>query len=244
MKNVELKSLMQAGVHFGHKSVNWNPKMGPFLYGTKAGVHIFNLEKTKSQLEEAYEFIKKTVAGGGTVLFVGTKPQAKDIVRKYAAEAGMPFVTERWLGGTLTNFVEINKLVKKLNHLIQSSNHEDYEQKYTKKERLIFSEEMVALEKTIGGIVTLLKLPDVIFVASVKADKIAVTEAIKTNVKIVGICDSNTNPDKVDYVVPANDDALKSIELLAAYFAAAVKAGKEEALQQKQEIQIENKNVE
>jgi small subunit ribosomal protein S2 len=224
----EVKDLLKAGLHFGHKSAAWNPKMGPFLFGAKSGVHVFNLEKTKEMLSVAVEQMERTVALGGIVLFVGTKPQAKEIVKKYALEAGVPYVTERWLGGTLTNFGEIRRLMRKYEQLTKDAVSAEYEQKYTKKERLDFSEEIKKLEKNIGGILTLNKLPDLVFVASAQENIIAVKEAKQCEIPVVGVCDSNINPELVDYCIPGNDDATKSIELVASLMAEAVKVGKKE----------------
>lgn len=224
----DIKELLAAGMHFGHKPTTRNPKMDPFLFGVKNGVNVFNLEKTKEMLEAATEQISRTVALGGTVLFVGTKPQAKEIVKKYALEAGVPFVTERWLGGTITNFNEIRRLIRKYEQLTKDAASEDYEKKYTKKERLDFAEETKKLEKNIGGILTMSKLPDLVFVAGVHEDKIAVSEAAQKEIPVVGVCDSNTNPELVDHCIPGNDDATKSIELVASLIAEAVKAGKKE----------------
>jgi small subunit ribosomal protein S2 len=224
----EVKDLMKAGLHFGHKPTAWNPKIGQFLFGARNDTHIFDLEKTKEMLQTSLDHVERTVALGGTILFVGTKPQAKEIIKKYAIEANSSFVTERWLGGTITNFREINLLVRKLEKLMKDATLEDYSQKYTKKERLIFSEEIKKLEKSIGGISNMPKLPDLIFVASVHEDNIAVREAKQMEIPIVGVCDSNVNPELVDYPIPANDDAVKSIELIASLMAEAVKEGKKE----------------
>ena len=228
IKIPELKELLAAGLHFGHKPTAWNPKMGQFLFGARSGVHVFDLEKTKEMLARAVEQVERSVALGGTILFVGTKPQAKEIIKKYALEAGVPFVTERWLGGTLTNFGEIRRLMRKYEQLTKDAGSDDYEQKYTKKERLDFSEEIKKLEKNIGGILTLNKLPDLVFVASAHENIIAVKEAKQCEIPVVGVCDSNVNPELVDYCIPGNDDATKAIELVASLMAEAVKAGKKE----------------
>jgi small subunit ribosomal protein S2 len=242
----ELKELMASGLHFGHKPTSRNPKMSQFLFGQKGGVYVFDLEKTRAALSLACERVERIVALGGIVLFVGTKPQAKEIVKKYAIESGMPFVTERWLGGTLTNFNEIRGLVKKWERLTKDASLPDYEQKYTKKERLLFSEEIKDLETSVGGIIILNKLPDLVFVAGVHENIIAVKEAAKREVPVVGVCDSNTNPEDVDYVIPGNDDAVKAIELVASLIAKSVQEGKKELEKNmsKRKEEIENKKKE
>jgi small subunit ribosomal protein S2 len=228
MKETDLKDLMKAGIHFGHKGSIRHPRMKKYLYGAKNGVDAIDISQTAQKLKEAAEYLTETVARGGEVLFVGTKPQARVIIEKYAKEAGVSFVTERWLGGTLTNHKEIFGLVKKLENRISDSKKTDYETKYTKKERLVFSEEMVKLEKNIGGIVDMRKIPSVIFIASVRNEKTPMKEAILKNVPIVGVCDSNANPDNIKKIIPANDDAIKSIELVVSQMAEAVKQGRAE----------------
>lgn len=228
MQKIELKDLMKAGIHFGHRSSAWCPKMEPFLFGTKSGVHIINLEKSKEQLEKTAAFVQSIVGSGGTILFVGTKPQAKEIVRFYASKVEMPYVVERWLGGSLTNFKEIFGLVKKFQRLTKESQQDDYEEKYTKKERLVFSQEIKKLEKDIGGISDMSKLPEAIFITSVRDEKTAVSESIKKEIPIIGVCDSNANPENINHIVPANDDAVKSIEFVVKYITNAVEEGKKE----------------
>ncbi|MFH1457028.1 MAG: 30S ribosomal protein S2 [Patescibacteria group bacterium] len=228
MKTIELKDLMKAGLHFGHKPSSWNPKMESFLFGIKAGVHVINLEKTKEYLEKAAEFVRSVAGQGGTILYIGTKPQAKKIIEKQALKVEMPYVNERWFGGTITNFTEIHKLIKKMQDLVSGSQLDDYEQKYTKKERLVFSEEIKKLEKGIGGIANMTKLPDAVFIASIREEKTAVSECIKLNIPIVGVCDSNANPNGVKHIIPANDDAVKSIEFVVSYITDAIEIGKRE----------------
>ncbi len=228
MQKIELKDLMKAGIHFGHRSSAWCPKMEPFLFGTKSGIHIINLEKSKEQFEKVAAFVQSVVGSGGTILYVGTKPQAKEIVKKYAIQVEMPYVTERWLGGSLTNFKEIFGLVKKLQRLTKESQQDDYEEKYTKKERLVFSQEIKKLEKDIGGISDMSKLPDAIFITSVRDEKTAVSESTKKEIPIIGVCDSNANPENIGHIVPANDDAVKSIEYVVKYITDAIEEGKKE----------------
>lgn len=225
VKIPDFKQMMAAGVHFGHKTSKWNPKMGKYIYGVKNGIHIFDLEKTKQTLETALQAVEDTVAKGGVVLFLGTKKQARAIIEKHAKQVGMPFVTERWIGGTITNFSEIHKLVKKLKSLEEKVKEPDYKEKYTKKEQALFAEEIENLEREVGGIRELSGIPNLIYVAGVKDEKIAVKEAKSRKVKSVGIVDSNADPDKVNYPIAANDDAVKSIEMITALVAEAVKSG-------------------
>lgn len=219
------KELMKAGLHFGHKPENWHPQMTNFIYGQKNGVHIIDLIKARQKLSEALEFVKKTAEAGGKILFVGTKVQAKEIVKKYALEANMPYVEEKWLGGTITNFKVINGLVKKLENLENQATLEDYEKKYTKKERLEFSLEIEHLNKEVEGIRNLTSLPAVIFLTSAKHEKTALLEAKKKKIPVVAVCDTNTNPYDVAYPIPGNDDAIKSIDLIASLIAEAIKEG-------------------
>ena len=220
----DLLTMLKSGVHFGHKLSKRHPKMEPFIFTSKNGFHIINIEETQTRLQEALGFIEKVVANGGTILFLGTKKQAQPIIRKYAEECGMPFVVERWLGGTFTNFAAISKLTKKYRSLKEQKARGDLE-KYTKKERLDFDREIQKLEKVVGGIAEMNRVPEAIFVCDIKKEKTAVREAIRKNVPIVALCDTNTNPDLVTYPIPSNDDAIKSIELMTQLIAAAVAAG-------------------
>ncbi|HPA25740.1 MAG TPA: 30S ribosomal protein S2 [bacterium] len=219
------KELMKAGLHFGHKPENWHPQMANFIYGQKNGVHIIDLIKARQKLSEALEFVKKVASEGGKILFVGTKIQAKEIVKKYALLVNMPYVEEKWLGGTITNFKVINGLVKKMENLENQANKEDYEKKYTKKERLEFSLEIEHLKIGVEGIRNLTSLPQAIFLTSAKHEKTALLEAKKKHIPVVAVCDTNANPYDVDYAIPGNDDAIKSIELVAALVAEAIKEG-------------------
>lgn len=220
----DLLTLLKNGVHFGHKLSKRNPKMEPFIFTSKNGFHIINIEETQTKLQEALDFVRKVVANGGTILFLGTKKQAQSIVKKYAIECGMPYITERWLGGTFTNYATISKVVKKYRSLKEEKAKGGLE-KYTKKEQLDFDRDIEKLEKIVGGIAEVTKVPDAIFVCDVKKEKTAVREAIRRNVPIVAICDTNTNPNLITYPIPANDDAIKSIELLTSLIAEAVQEG-------------------
>jgi small subunit ribosomal protein S2 len=219
--------MLQAGVHFGHKASKWHPKMKPYIFGERSDIHIINLEETAKKLKEALEFIKKTTASGGVVLFVGSKDQAKEIVKRHAKEAGMPYVVTRWLGGTFTNFKTIKGVTDRFTDL-KNKTATGGLAKYTKKEQLNFQKEIVKLEELVGGIETLKKLPEAVFVVDVRAEKTAVAEAKKKKVTVVALCDTNINPDEVDYPVPSNDDAVKAIEMMVGLVAAAVKEGKAE----------------
>lgn len=218
--------MLKSGVHFGHQQSKRNPKMKPYIFTAKSGFHIIDLEQTQVKLAQALEFVKTIVANGGTILFLGTKRQAQGIVKKYAQQCGMPFITERWLGGTFTNFGEVSRVIKRLTQL-KKDKAEGNLGKYTKKEQLDFTREIDKLEAMVGGIESLSKIPDAIFVVDIKKDKTAVAEAQKRNIPIVALCDTNVNPDKITYPIPANDDAIKSIELITSLVAQAVAEGQQ-----------------
>lgn len=224
------KELMQAGAHFGHKPASWHPKMADFIYGQKNNVHIIDLTKTKEKLSLALNAIKQIASQGQQILLVGTKIQAQNIVKKCAENVNMPYVTERWLGGTLTNFKVINGLVKKLEKLEQQAAANDYQEKYTKKERQEFSLIMEKLRFLIAGIKNMQKLPTLIFIASAREEKTALKEASKMKVPVVAICDTNADPTHITYPIPANDDAIKTLELIMNLVAEAINEGKKEAL--------------
>lgn len=219
-----LLEMLKAGVHFGHMTSKWHPKMQRFIFTSRSGVHIINLEATKQKLEKATEVIADTVAKGGTVLFVGTKKQIQDDVKKVASEVNMPYIHERWIGGLLTNFAIINKMIKRHRELGQIIETENYGDR-TKKERLELTREHKRLTDVIGGISSLDKIPDLIFLIDVRREKTAVREAKKMGVPIVGVCDTNTNPELVKYAIPANDDAVGSVQMMLGLAAEAVKAG-------------------
>lgn len=234
MKLPELLEMLKAGVHFGHQSSRWHPKMAEFIYGERGGVHVIDLEKTRVQLEKALTYVENVVARGGSVMFVGTKRQAQEVVAKYALEAGMPYVNTRWLGGTFTNFPQIQRLIKTYLDLKDKQGKGELK-KYTKLEQLQFSRKIEELEDKIGGISTMTRLPEAVFMLDARHDKTAVREAQATKVKIISICDSNVNPVGIDYVIPANDDAVGSLELIAKLIAEAVKSGKAKAVAQREE---------
>lgn len=206
--------MFKAGLHFGHQVSRRHPKMEPYIYTQKNSVHIINLEITQQKLKEAVDFVKKTIREGGTILFLGTKKQAQQIIKDCAIKCNSPYVVERWLGGTFTNFKEILKIIRKFTDLKKKRQLGELS-KYTKKERLEFDREIEKLEKLVGGIEKLQKLPSAIFILDLKREKSAVAEANKMKIPIIGVCDTNTNPDKVDYIIPANDDSVKGIRLIA-----------------------------
>ena len=209
-----MKDLLEAGVHFGHQTQRWNPKMDKYIYGDKSGIHILDLRITYDTLEKTQDFVQKLVANGGKVLFVGTKPQAQKVIEEQAIRAQMPYVNHRWLGGMLTNFKTIIKRVIYLNELnsLESSGEINT---YPKPERLRISREVEKLTKSIGGIVNLNKLPEAIFIVDLLNETTALTEAKKLNIPVIGLADSNVDPENVDYVIPGNDDAIRSIEVIA-----------------------------
>ncbi|HMB26365.1 MAG TPA: 30S ribosomal protein S2 [Patescibacteria group bacterium] len=241
MTNIpSLKDLMKAGVHFGHLKSRWHPKMEPYIFTVKNGVHIINLEKTQEALKEALDFVRKTVADSGTVLFLGTKPQAQEIVKKAAVECGMPYVVYRWLGGTLTNASSVLGVIKKYRKLKadQASGALD---KFTKKEQLMIKREIEKLDRDVGGLEQLNKVPEAIFIVDVKKEKTAFREAVKRNIPVISFCDTNVNPDKIDYPIPANDDAINSIKMITELMAKAVKEGQALKKTDKPENRVEKK---
>jgi small subunit ribosomal protein S2 len=228
VKIPSLVELLENGVHFGHQSGRWHPRMKPFIYGLRNGVHIIDVEKTQTQLEKTLEYVRGVVARGGTVLFVGTKRQAAPIVEEAAKSCSMPYITNRWLGGTLTNFVQIKRVLRRLKDL-KFQRETGALKKYTKLEQLQFAREIEELEHKVGGIQDLERKPEVMFVVDTRHEKTAVDEAKCTDTVVVAMCDTNVNPLGIQYVIPANDDAVKSITLIANLVAAAAKEGKVEA---------------
>lgn len=222
-----LVEMLQAGAHFGHKKSRWHPKMAPFIYGDRHGIHIINLEETQKQLESVLASVKQMTKEGKTILFVSTKPQAREIVKAAALECGAPYLTDRWLGGMLTNFSEMKRLIKKYLRLKEEQATGELE-KYTKKERLEIGKEIEKMDTYLAGLSTLEKLPDALFLPSVQQEKTAMKEARAMEVPVIGVCDTNANPRFVEYVIPANDDAVKSITMIVNLVAAAVKEGKAE----------------
>jgi small subunit ribosomal protein S2 len=225
MADVTMRQMLEAGVHFGHQTRYWNPKMSPYIFGERNKIHIINLEKSLPLAREACAFIKGTVADGGKVLFVGTKRAAREAVQTHARRCEMPFVSQRWLGGMLTNYKTIRQSVKRLTTLEQMSEDGTFEG-LTKKEVLGLSREQEKLERSLGGIKEMRTVPDVLFVVDVDHEDIALREAKKLGIPVVAIVDTNCSPEGVDYVIPGNDDAMRAIELYAALVADAVLDGK------------------
>ena len=224
MSKIEIKELVKAGVHFGHLTRKWNPNMSPYIYSEKNGIHIINLYKTVNKLEEACNALEKIASSGRKILFVATKKQAKDIVSKSADEVNMPYITERWPGGMLTNFVTIRKAVKKMSAIDRTKEDGTFET-LSKKEKLRVDRTRAKLEKNLGSITSMTRLPGAIFVVDIRREHIAVREANKLNIPIFALVDTNTDPNKVNFGIPANDDATKSIEVILKYVTESVKNG-------------------
>lgn len=211
--DVTLKELLEAGCHFGHQTVRWHPKMKPYIFAARDGIHIFDLVKTREGFLAAGQFLKKVVKDGNKVLFVGTKRQAKEAVLTLAKKLGQPYVSQRWLGGTLTNWDQIKKRIDHLAEMKEKREAGEYKE-FTKKERLLIDREIARLEHFFGGIAGLEDLPSAIFIVDTKKEKAAVAEAAQKGIPIVAICDTNSDPGKIDYVIPANDDAEGSVKLI------------------------------
>ncbi len=208
-----IEEMLKAGMHFGHRTSKWHPKMEPFIFTQRNGVHIIDLRKTHKMLATALEFMKKMSVEGKTILFVGTKTQAKLPMKKLATEIGQPYITGKWIGGLLTNFSVIKRLIKKYVDLMEKKKGGQLK-KYTKKEQLDFDREITKLEEKVGGLTELKKLPDALFVWDIKVEKNAVLEAKTKNIPVIAVCDTNVNPLNVKYVIPSNDDATKTIKLV------------------------------
>jgi len=226
MSNVTMREMLEAGVHFGHQTRFWNPKMAPFIFGERNKIHIINLEQTMPLCKDAVNYLGKVASKKGKVLFVGTKRAASDAIREEAQRCGMPFVNHRWLGGMLTNFRTVRASIKRLKELEEMAQSNKYE-KINKKEILQLSREQEKLDKTLGGIKDMGGLPDVLFVVDVGYENIAVLEASKLGIPIVGIVDTNNSPDNIDYIVPGNDDSMRAIRLYTKMAADAILVGKE-----------------
>ena len=232
MPEVTMKQLLEAGVHFGHQTRRWNPKMRPYIYGERNGIHIIDLRQTVTQVAQAVDFARDVATEGGTILFVGTKKQAQGAVAQNAMRAGQPYVNYRWLGGMLTNFRTIQKRVFYMRELRRMEETDEMES-LPKKERLRLRRELTKLEANLGGVAELNKLPDAVFVVDVNTEATAVKEADRLGLPIIALVDSNSDPDAIDYIVPGNDDAIRAADLIAGAIADAMIEGKEIAKKKK-----------
>ncbi len=225
MSHITMQEMLEAGMHFGHQTQRWNPKMRPFIYGSRSKIHIINLDKTLPLFNDAYDFMSKTAAKGGHILFVGTKRQAQEVIKEEAARCGMFSISNRWLGGMLTNFQTIRKSIDRLKS-IASMKEDGTINQYKKKEVLMMEKELIKLERNLGGIKEMKGLPAALFIIDPKREKIAVEEAQRLGIKVVAMTDTNCDPELIDYPIPANDDAIKSIKLITSRLADAVLTGK------------------
>jgi small subunit ribosomal protein S2 len=227
MSYIAMKELLEAGVHFGHQTKRWNPKMKPYIFGARNGIYIIDLQKTVTLFDKAYEFVRQVSAKNGTILFVGTKKQANESIQAEAERCGMYFVNDRWLGGTMTNFITIRKTVERFKRL-EALLSADTIDSLPKKEVAGLVSQREKLSKSIGGIKDMGRLPDCIFLVDPRKERIAVAEANKLNIPVVAVVDTNCNPDKINYVIPGNDDAIRAIRLFSSRIADAVLEGKQQ----------------
>jgi len=229
--SVTMRQMLEAGVHFGHQTRYWNPKMAPFIFGQRNKIHIINLEKTLEMYQEALKYVRQLAANRGTLLFVGTKRQARDIVREEAQRCQMPFVDHRWLGGMLTNFKTVKQSIKRLKEMEQMVQDGSLE-RMPKKEALGYERELAKLNRSLGGIKDLSGLPDAVFVIDVGYQKGAIAEAVKLGIPVVGVVDTNHSPENIDYVIPGNDDSNRAIRLYARGVADAVLEGRTQSVEE------------
>ncbi|HXV72896.1 MAG TPA: 30S ribosomal protein S2 [Acidimicrobiia bacterium] len=232
MAEVTMKQLLEAGVHFGHQTRRWDPKMRPYIYGERNGIHIVDLRQTVTQVADAIEFVKQIAIDGGSVLFIGTKKQAQSAVENAARRSGMPFVNYRWLGGMLTNFATIQKRVYYMKELRRLEDTEEMNAR-PKKERLKLRRELEKLEQNLGGVSEMARLPDAVFIVDVNTEETAVKEADRLGIPIIALVDTNSDPDPIDHVIPGNDDAIRAADLIASALADAIVEGKEIASKKK-----------
>lgn len=225
MANVTMRQMLEAGLHFGHQTRRWNPKMKPYIYGPRNGIYIVNLDMTMKLFRKAYQFMTDVVADGGYILFVGTKKQAQAIIKEEAERCGMYYVNHRWLGGMLTNFQAIRNSIDRLKK-IESMQEDGSINRFPKKEILQMEKERIKLTRNVGGIKNMRSLPDVLFIIDPRKEDIAVEEALKLGIPIVALTDTNCDPDGIDYVIPGNDDAIRAIKLISSLMAEAVQEGK------------------
>jgi len=243
MSQVSMRDLLKAGAHFGHQTRYWNPKMSKFIFGARNKIHIINLEHTVPALNDALSFVEKLSSGKNKVLFVGTKRAASKVIKEEAARAGMPYVNHRWLGGMLTNYKTIRQSIRRFRDLEAMQNDGTFD-KLTKKEVLMNTREMAKLERSIGGIKDMGGLPDALFVIDVDHERIAINEANKLGIPVIGIVDTNSNPDGVDYVVPGNDDAIRAIQIYAQGVANACLKGKEGGASEDEFVEVSEASAE
>lgn len=225
MSIISMKQLLEAGVHFGHQTRRWNPKMAKYIFAERNGIYIIDLQKTVKMLEEAYQFVRNLVADGGKILFVGTKKQAQDSIRDEAERCGMYYINHRWLGGTLTNFATIKKRMERLHQLEEMETDGTFDV-LPKKEVILLRKEKERLTKFLGGIKEMKQLPDAVYIVDPRKERIAIAEARKLEIPIIAIVDTNCDPDEVDYVIPGNDDAIRAVKLITSKMADAVLEGK------------------
>ncbi|OUM88367.1 MAG: 30S ribosomal protein S2 [Bacillus thermozeamaize] len=225
MSIISMKQLLEAGVHFGHQTRRWNPKMAKYIFAERNGIYIIDLQKTVKMLEEAYQFVRSLVADGGKILFVGTKKQAQDSIRDEAERCGMYYINHRWLGGTLTNFATIKKRIERLHQLEEMETDGTFDV-LPKKEVILLRKEKERLTKFLGGIKEMKQLPDAVYIVDPRKERIAIAEARKLEIPIIAIVDTNCDPDEVDYVIPGNDDAIRAVKLITSKMADAVLEGK------------------
>jgi len=235
-----LLEMLKAGVHFGHQTSRWHPKMKDYIFGTRNGVHIIDLERTTQELEKTLDFVKTLASQGKVILFVGTKHQARELVKQAAISCGMPYLAERWIGGLLTNFVEVRRRLKKYAELKDQFATGEIE-KYSKKEQLMLKKKLDKMDKYLVGLANLKEMPDALYVADLRAEKTAVAEAMRMRVPMAAVADTNVNPTKADYIIPANDDAINSIKMMVELVAEAVKQGRVEWEKKQAEVQVEAK---
>ncbi len=240
---VSMKQLLEAGVHFGHQTRRWNPKMAPFIFMDRNGIHIIDLQQTVTRLNEAYKFVEQLAAQGGTILFVGTKKQAQEAVAEEARRCGMFYVNQRWLGGMLTNFQTIQLRIRYLRDLEARRDRGDFE-RLPKKEVQRLQDDITRLERTLGGIKDMRRLPNAVFIIDTRKERTAVLEARRLEIPIVALADTNSDPDEIDYPIPANDDAIRAVRLLSSKIADAVIEGRRELEAQQKESEAEEAEAE
>jgi len=241
MAVISMKALLESGVHFGHRTNKWDPRMKPYIFTERNGIHIIDLQQTSKLLTQAYNVIRDTVANGGTILFVGTKRQAQETIAEEAARCGMPYVTERWMGGTLTNWNTMHARVQEMERLEKMRDNNELEH-LTKKEGLLIGREIIRLQTRLEGLRTMKRRPDLLFIIDVGREDSAVHEANLLNIPIIALVDTNCNPQNVDYVIPSNDDAIRAIKLLVAKVADAVLEGK--AMRKEDDAETQERDVE